>query len=331
MPLASARSAGARCVRATTSTGPRAHGRRACRRRRRVRLGRRPASRAFLPEIVAAARHGVHRQLERVPDGSRRCRSSIPEVNPEALEGWPRPGDHRRAELHDDHGDARRGAAAPCRRSPLAGAVVVPGRERRRAEGDARACRADREAPAGRRSRSRDPDRASLPPGELFAKPIAYNVVAKIGEFEDGRVHRRRGQDDGRAEEDPVGLPDLRCARDERARARWWRDTRSRSSAEFARPIDVARGARACCRRRRGSTLMDDPADGRVPQPAGCRGRRRRLVGQDPAGARAVTTRWRCSAARTTSARARRWTPMQIAEALLPAAGDRAGGAGDRR
>ena len=29
------------------------------------------------------------------------------------------------------------------------------------------------------------PDHATLPHGELFAKPIAFNVVAKIGEFED--------------------------------------------------------------------------------------------------------------------------------------------------
>ena len=93
VPLASARSAGRTVrVRRPRGRGARALGRRARRRRRGVRLGGRHDV-ARVPARRSSQAHGtvcIDNSSAFRMDAA--CPLSIPEVNPEALAGWPRPG-----------------------------------------------------------------------------------------------------------------------------------------------------------------------------------------------------------------------------------------------
>ena len=164
-----------------------------------------------------------------------------------------------------------------------AGAVVLPGRERRGPEGNARACGADREAPRAGGVARATRTRASLPQGELFAKPIAFNVVAKIGEFEDDGFTG----EEAKMMAEPrkiLSLPDLEVLATS-VRVPVVTGHAVSILAEFARPIDVAE-ARARAVGGAGGHPDGRPGGGRVPEPAGRRGPRRRLCRADPAGAR---------------------------------------------
>ena len=90
-------------------------------------------SKAFLPDIAAAGavcidNSSAFRMDPDVP-------LSVPEVNPEALEGVAAPRHHRGAELHDDPRRAAPGASASSGRVHVARALELPGRERCRVEG----------------------------------------------------------------------------------------------------------------------------------------------------------------------------------------------------
>ena len=109
LPLASSRSAGSKLAfRRRGDRGPRADATEPGRRRHRPRLGRRERVEAIPPR---SCRRGcdLHRQLERVPMDDD-VPLSVPEVNPEALEGSPTLD--RRSQLHHDHRGASARAAA---------------------------------------------------------------------------------------------------------------------------------------------------------------------------------------------------------------------------
>ena len=141
------------------------------------------------------------------------------------------------------------------------------------------------------------PEYDALPRGEVFGKPIAYNVVARVGDFEaDGFT----GEEAKMMAESPkiLELPDLPVVATS-VRVPVIVGHGVSVLAAFSRPIDVRsrrRPASSCATihrrastrrpsRQRGSTLRSRVASARCP---------------------GATTPWCYSAAPTTSARARR-------------------------
>ena len=131
------------------------------------------------------------------------------------------------------------------------------------------------------------PEYDALPRGELFGKPIAYNVVAKIGEFEaDGFT----GEEVKMMAESRkiLGLPDLPVVATS-VRVPVIVGHGVSVLAEFARPIDVAEARRAI-EAAPGVELRDDPAAGVYPSPVeaagldvALAGRIRQVPGRDDA------------------------------------------------
>jgi aspartate-semialdehyde dehydrogenase len=121
------------------------------------------------------------------------------------------------------------------------------------------------------------PDPEALPRGEVFAKPIAFNVVAQIGDF---------GPDGFTGEEVKImaepkkilSAPDLQVVATS-VRVPVVAGHAVSLLAEFDRPIDVAE-ARALLGQAPGVTLMDDPAAGVFPSPLDAAGRDDAYVGR---------------------------------------------------
>ena len=239
------------------------------------------ASRAFLPDIVAA--HGTvcidNSSAFRMDPG---CPLSIPEVNPEALEGWPRPGiiavpNCTTIAAMLPIGPLHR--AAGLRRLVLSSYQAVSGAGQK----GTRELAEQIDKLQGQVESLARPDHASLPQGELFAKPIAFNVVAKIGEFEDDGFTG----EEAKMMAEPrkiLSLPDLDVLATS-VRVPVVTGHAVSILAEFSRPIDVAE-ARAVLSAAPGVTLMDDPAADVFPSPLDAAGRDDALRRADPAGAR---------------------------------------------
>jgi aspartate-semialdehyde dehydrogenase len=233
------------------------------------------ASRAFLPDIVAA--HGTvcidNSSAFRMDPG---CPLSIPEVNPEALAGWPRPGiiavpNCTTITAMLPVGPLHR--AAGLRRLVLSSYQAVSGAGQK----GTRELAEQIDKLQGQVESLGRPDRASLPQGELFAKPIAFNVIAKIGEFEDDGFTG----EEAKMMAEPrkiLSLPDLDVLATS-VRVPVVTGHAVSILAEFSRPIDVTE-ARAVLSAAPGVTLMDDPAADVFPSPLDAAGRDDAYVGR---------------------------------------------------
>jgi aspartate-semialdehyde dehydrogenase len=233
------------------------------------------ASRAFLPAIVAA--HGTvcidNSSAFRMDPG---CPLSIPEVNPEALAGWPRPGiiavpNCTTITAMLPVGPLHR--AAGLRRLVLSSYQAVSGAGQK----GTRELAEQIDKLQGQVESLGRPDRASLPQGELFAKPIAFNVIAKIGEFEDDGFTG----EEAKMMAEPrkiLSLPDLDVLATS-VRVPVVTGHAVSILAEFSRPIDVTE-ARAVLSAAPGVTLMDDPAADVFPSPLDAAGRDDAYVGR---------------------------------------------------
>ena len=233
------------------------------------------ASRAFLPDIVAA--HGTvcidnSSAFRMDPD----CPLSIPEVNPEALEGWPRPGviavpNCTTITAMLPIGPLHR--AAGLRRLVLSSYQAVSGAGQK----GTRELAEQIDKLHGQVESLARPDPASLPQAELFAKPIAFNVVAKIGEFEDDGFTG----EEAKMMAEPrkiLSIPDLDVLATS-VRVPVVTGHAVSILAEFSRPIDVTE-ARAVLAAAPGVTLMDDPGADVFPSPLDAAGRDDAYVGR---------------------------------------------------
>ena len=186
------------------------------------------------------------------------------------------PRHHRGAELHDDHRRAAPRASPPGGRLHVARALELPGRERRRVEGD-QGAREQVEKLGGDVEALARPDRDALPQGEVFAKPIAFNVVAKVGEFEaDGFT----GEESKMMAEPRkiLDAPEMRVVATS-VRVPVVAGHAVSMLAEFSRPISVGE-ARELLKAAPGVRLMDDLATGTFPSPLDAAGGDDALVGR---------------------------------------------------
>jgi aspartate-semialdehyde dehydrogenase len=231
-------------------------------------------SRAFLPDIAASGtlcidNSSAFRMDPDVP-------LSVPEVNPEALEGWPRPGiiavpNCTTITAVLPLGPLHR--AARCTSLVLSSYQAVSGAgwkgtreliEQVDKLGD------DIESLAR-------PDPGTLPQGETFAKPIAFNVVAKVGEFEpDGFT-----SEEVKMMEEPrkiLSAPDMRVVATS-VRVPVVTGHAVSVLAEFAGPISPQE-AREVLADASGVQLMDDLDAGAFPSPLDAAGGDDALVGR---------------------------------------------------
>jgi aspartate-semialdehyde dehydrogenase len=231
-------------------------------------------SRAFLPDIAASGtlcidNSSAFRMDPDVP-------LSVPEVNPEALEGLPRPGiiavpNCTTITAVLPLGPLHR--AARCTSLVLSSYQAVSGAgwkgtreliEQVDKLGD------DIESLAR-------PDPGTLPQGETFAKPIAFNVVAKVGEFEpDGFTSEEvKMMDEPRK---ILSAPDMRVVATS-VRVPVVTGHAVSVLAEFADPISPQE-ARAVLADASGVRLMDDLDAGAFPSPLDAAGGDDALVGR---------------------------------------------------
>ncbi|MEX0985631.1 MAG: aspartate-semialdehyde dehydrogenase [Actinomycetota bacterium] len=232
-------------------------------------------SREYLPGIVEA--HGTvcidnssaFRMDPQVP-------LVIPEVNPEVLEGWPKPGI---IAVPNCTTIAAMLAVGPLHRAAGCTSLVLSSYQAVSGAGwkGTRELAEQVEKMGGDVEGLAHPDHASLPVGEVFAKPIAFNVVAKIGEFaadgytgEEVKLMAEPGK--------ILAAPDLRVVATA-VRVPVVSGHAVSILAEFARPISVAE-ARGLLADAPGVTLMDDPANGVFPSPLEAAGGDDALVGR---------------------------------------------------
>jgi aspartate-semialdehyde dehydrogenase len=231
-------------------------------------------SRAFLPDIAANGtvcidNSSAFRMEPDVP-------LSIPEVNPEALEGWPRPGI---IAVPNCTTITAMLAVGPLHRAAGMTSLVISSYQAVSGAGwrGTRELAEQVEKLGGDVESLTHPDPASLPQGEVFAKPIAFNVVAKIGEFEqDGFTG-----EEAKMMAEPrkvLSAPDLHVVATS-VRVPVVTGHAVSLLAEFARPITVAE-ARELLTSAPGVTLVDDPAQGVFPSPLEAAGRDDALVGR---------------------------------------------------
>jgi aspartate-semialdehyde dehydrogenase len=121
------------------------------------------------------------------------------------------------------------------------------------------------------------PDRDVLPAGEVFGRTIAYNVVARIGEFEPSGFTG----EEARMMAEPrkiLGLPDLPVVATS-VRVPVLVSHAVSIVAEFSSPIGVAK-AREVLEAAPGVTVMDDPERDVFPTPLDAAGLDNALVGR---------------------------------------------------
>jgi aspartate-semialdehyde dehydrogenase len=240
------------------------------------------ASRTFLPDIAANGTVCI--------DNSSAFRMDpdvplvIADVNPEALEGWPKPGI---IAVPNCTTVAAVLAVAPLHRAATCTSLVLSSYQAVSGAGHKGAAelleqveklRGDEESLAA-------PDVVALSSGPVMGRPIAYNVVPKIGEF---------GPDGFTGEETKMmaepgkilGVPGLPVVATS-VRVPVLVGHAVSILAEFARPISVAE-AREVLGAASGVTLMD--GDGAVPTPldaaggdGAVAGRIRQVPGRDDA------------------------------------------------
>ena len=232
---------------------------------------------AFRVEIVhprgGGERHGVHRQLQRLPHGSRRAVDD-PGGQPRVARGIA--AHHRGAELHHDHGAARGGAAASRRR--LTSLVLSSYQSVSGAGHTGVSELLDQvEKLRGDEASLAHPVHEALPTGPVFGKTIAYNVVAKIGDFEaDGFT----GEESKMMAEPRkiLGMPDLPVVATS-VRVPVLAGHGASILAEFERSISV-RDARELLEAAPGVELWDDPKKDVYPSPLDSAGLDVALVGR---------------------------------------------------
>jgi aspartate-semialdehyde dehydrogenase len=232
-------------------------------------------SRTFLPGIVAV--HGTvcidnSSAFRMDPD----CPLSIPEVNPEALEGWPRPGVIAVPNCTTITAVL---AVGPLHRAAGLRSLVLSSYQAVSGAGHkgTRELAEQVEKLHGQIEELAHPDREALPAPDLFAKPIAFNVVAKIGEFEaDGFT----GEETKMMAEPRkiLSAPDLEVVATS-VRVPVVAGHAVSILATFGRPIDVAE-ARRLLTEAPGVTVMDDPDAGVFPSPLDAAGRDDAYVGR---------------------------------------------------
>jgi aspartate-semialdehyde dehydrogenase len=231
-------------------------------------------SAAFLPDIASAGvvcidNSSAFRMEPDVP-------LSVPEVNPEALVGWPRPGIIAVPNCTTIAAVLALGPlhrAARCTSLVLSSYQAVSGAgwkgTRELAEQVAKL--------GGDLEALTHPDHEVLPHGEVFAKPIAFNVVAKIGEFEpDGFTG-----EEAKIMAEPrkiLNAPNMRIVATS-VRVPVVTGHAVSMVAEFARPITVGE-ARELLVGAPGVRLMDDPVAGVFPSPLDAAGEDDALVGR---------------------------------------------------
>ncbi len=232
-------------------------------------------SRTFLPAIVEA--HGTvcidnSSAFRMEPD----CPLVVPEVNPEALEGWPRPGI---IAVPNCTTIAAVLAVGPLHRAAGLRSLVISSYQAVSGAGQkgTRELVEQVEKLAGQVESLGHPDHDALPEGEIFSKPIAFNVVAQIGDFQpDGFTG-----EEAKIMAEPkkiLSAPDLEVLATS-VRVPVVAGHAVSMLATFDRPIDVAQ-ARALLADAPGVILMDDPANGVFPSPLDAAGRDDAYVGR---------------------------------------------------
>jgi aspartate-semialdehyde dehydrogenase len=231
-------------------------------------------SKAFLPAIAAAGtvcidNSSAFRMDPDVP-------LSVPEVNPEALDGWPRPGIIAVPNCTTIAAVLALGPlhrAAGCTSLVLSSYQAVSGagwKGTRELAEQIGKLGGDVESLA-------HPDHEALPRGDVFSKPIAFNVVAQVGEFEaDGFTG-----EETKIMAEPRKIfeaPDLRVVATS-VRVPVVTGHAVSMVAEFSRAITVEE-ARELLAAARGVRLMDDPANGVFPSPLDAAGGDEALVGR---------------------------------------------------
>jgi aspartate-semialdehyde dehydrogenase len=231
-------------------------------------------SKAFLPDIasngsVCIDNSSAFRMDPDVP-------LSVPEVNPEALEGWPHPGIIAVPNCTAITAVLALGPlhrAAGCVSLVLSSYQAVSGAGMK----GTRELSEQVDKLGGDIESLAHPDRDALPQGEVFAKPIAFNVVAKIGEFEaDGFT----GEETKMMAEPRkiLSAPGMRVVATS-VRVPVVTGHAVSMLAEFSRPITVAE-AREALSSAPGVRLMDDPVNGVFPSPLDAAGGDEALVGR---------------------------------------------------
>ena len=231
-------------------------------------------SRAFLPEIAAGGavcidNSSAFRMDPAVP-------LSVPAVNPEVLEGWPHPGiiavpNCTTITTVLPLGPLHR--AAGCTSLVLSSYQAVSGAGWK----GTRELAEQVEKLGGDIESLARPDPGALPHGEVFAKPIAFNVIAKVGEFEaDGFT-----SEEAKMMAEPRKILSAPAMRVVATSVRVPVVTGHAVSmlAEFARAITVEE-ARRLLSSAPGVRLVDDPAAGVFPSPLDAAGGDDALVGR---------------------------------------------------
>ena len=229
-------------------------------------------SRSFIPEAAAAGttcidNSSAFRMDPNVP-------LSIPEVNPEALEGSPRivavPNCTIITTLL---------AVAPLHRAAGLTSLVVTSFQSVSGAGHRGVSEllAQVEKLRGDEESLAHPVHEALPTGEVFGKTIAYNVVAKIGDFLDDGFSGEEAKVMAEARK-ILSLPDLPVVATT-VRVPVVVGHGVSILAEFARPISVAEARRAISAAP-GVELRDDPANNVYPSPLDAAGGDDALAGR---------------------------------------------------
>src|SRR6478609_1471049 len=232
-------------------------------------------SRSFLPGIVQA--HGtvcIDNSSAFRMDPT--CPLVVADVNPEALDGWPRPGV---IAVPNCTTIAAVLAVGPLHRAAGMRSLVLSSYQAVSGAGQkgTRELAEQIEKLGGDVEGLAHPDRDALPAGDVFSRPIAFNVVAQVGEFEsDGFT----GEEIKMMDEPKkiLSAPDLEVLATS-VRVPVVTGHAVSILATFARPIDVAE-ARSLLADAPGVTLMDDPEAGVFPTPLDAAGRDDAYVGR---------------------------------------------------
>src|SRR3954464_3365348 len=236
-------------------------------------------SRSFLPGIVEA--HGTV-----CVDNSSAFRMDpawplvVADVNPEALDGWPKPGI---IAVPNCTTIAAVLAVGPLHRVAGLRSLVLSSYQAVSGAGQkgTRELAEQIEKLGGQVEALAHPDRDALPTGDVFSRPIRFNVVPQIGEFEAGGF---TGEELKMMAEPKkiLSAPDLEVLSTS-VRVPVVTGHTVSILATFARPIDVAE-ARSVLAGAPGVTLMDDPDNGVFPTPLDAAGRDEAAVGPGPQG-----------------------------------------------
>jgi aspartate-semialdehyde dehydrogenase len=229
-------------------------------------------SRSFIPQAAAGGttcidNSSAFRMDPAVP-------LAIPEVNPEALEGAP-----RIVAVPNCTTITAMLAVGPLHRAAgLTGLVMSSYQSVSGAGWKGTAELVEQiEKLHGQEESLGHPDPDTLPVGEVFGKTIAYNVLAKVGDFHrDGYTG-----EEAKMMAEPrkiLGLPDLRVVATS-VRVPVPVGHSVSLVAEFSRPFDPAE-ARDVLRNAAGVELRDDPANGVYPSPIESAGLDVALVGR---------------------------------------------------